>query len=134
MSGIEYFETKTSQCRGHVPGHEPKDCACKTEYRFRVRAANGEIVAQSEGYTTKQACREGATALGIAILAKPAVLELIIDGFLKSELEMLAMLERGIIDKGDLLAIREYLEGRRAAIKVMGPPQVLWTGETDDAG
>jgi uncharacterized protein YegP (UPF0339 family) len=28
------------------------------EYRWRLRAANGEIIAQSEGYTTKRACME----------------------------------------------------------------------------
>lgn len=29
------------------------------EYRFRLKAANGEIVAQGQGYTTKSACLNG---------------------------------------------------------------------------
>ncbi len=29
------------------------------EYRFRLKAANGEIILQSEGYTRKQNCQNG---------------------------------------------------------------------------
>lgn len=29
------------------------------EYRFRLRAGNGEIIANSEGYTSKNACEKG---------------------------------------------------------------------------
>ncbi|MBQ4100091.1 MAG: YegP family protein [Oscillospiraceae bacterium] len=29
------------------------------EYRFRLKAKNGEIIATSEGYTTKSACENG---------------------------------------------------------------------------
>ncbi len=29
------------------------------EYRFRLRAKNGEIIATSEGYSSKQACENG---------------------------------------------------------------------------
>jgi uncharacterized protein len=29
------------------------------EYRFRLKAKNGEIIAVSEGYTTKQNCKKG---------------------------------------------------------------------------
>jgi hypothetical protein len=29
-----------------------------SDYRFRIVAANGEIIAQSEGYTSKQAARD----------------------------------------------------------------------------
>ncbi len=29
------------------------------EFRFRLKAANGETIAQSEGYTTKSACKNG---------------------------------------------------------------------------
>ncbi|MGI6701719.1 MAG: YegP family protein [Christensenellales bacterium] len=29
------------------------------EFRFRLKATNGETIAQSEGYTTKQACKNG---------------------------------------------------------------------------
>jgi len=29
------------------------------EYRFRLRAPNGEIIAVSEGYTTKSSCKNG---------------------------------------------------------------------------
>ncbi|EKJ86032.1 DUF1508 domain-containing protein [Leptospira bourretii] len=29
------------------------------EFRFRLKAANGEIIASSEGYSSKQACESG---------------------------------------------------------------------------
>ncbi|MGJ4746333.1 YegP family protein [Leptospira sp. SA-E8] len=29
------------------------------EYRFRLKAANGEIIATGEGYSSKQACLKG---------------------------------------------------------------------------
>lgn len=29
------------------------------EFRFRLKAANGEIIASSEGYSSKQACENG---------------------------------------------------------------------------
>jgi len=29
------------------------------EFRFRLKATNGETIAISEGYTTKQACKNG---------------------------------------------------------------------------
>lgn len=32
-------------------------------YRFRLRSRNGEIVAQSEPYTTKEACLDGAESV-----------------------------------------------------------------------
>lgn len=35
----------------------------KGEYRFRLRAPNNEIIAQSEGYTTKQNCENGIIAI-----------------------------------------------------------------------
>lgn len=31
----------------------------KGEYRFRLKAANGEIIVSSEGYSSKQACENG---------------------------------------------------------------------------
>lgn len=31
----------------------------KGEYRFRLKAKNGEIIATSEGYTTKANCKNG---------------------------------------------------------------------------
>ncbi len=31
----------------------------KEEFRFRLKAPNGEIIATSEGYTTKAACLNG---------------------------------------------------------------------------
>lgn len=34
-----------------------KDTA--NEYRFRLRAPNGEIIAASEGYTAKSSCKNG---------------------------------------------------------------------------
>ncbi|MBM9547821.1 YegP family protein [Leptospira sp. 201903074] len=29
------------------------------EFRFRLKASNGEIIASSEGYSSKQACENG---------------------------------------------------------------------------
>ncbi|BDA78474.1 UPF0339 protein [Leptospira kobayashii] len=29
------------------------------EYRFRLKAANGEVIATGEGYSSKQACENG---------------------------------------------------------------------------
>lgn len=37
-------------------------------WHFRVRAANGEIVAQSEGYSSKQGAQKGLRALRRAVL------------------------------------------------------------------
>lgn len=31
----------------------------KNEFRFRLKAANGEIIATSEGYTAKSSCKNG---------------------------------------------------------------------------
>ncbi|EMY68115.1 YegP family protein [Leptospira vanthielii] len=33
------------------------------EFRFRLKAANGEIIASSEGYSSKQACENGITSV-----------------------------------------------------------------------
>lgn len=33
------------------------------EYRFRLKATNGEIIASGEGYTTMQSCRDGIEAV-----------------------------------------------------------------------
>ncbi|MGF7058640.1 YegP family protein [Brassicibacter mesophilus] len=33
------------------------------EYRFRLKAPNGQIIAVSEGYTTKTACKNGIEAV-----------------------------------------------------------------------
>ena len=35
----------------------------KEEYRFRLKAPNGEIIATSEGYTTKDNCKKGIEAV-----------------------------------------------------------------------
>lgn len=37
------------------------------QWRFRVRAGNGQIVAQSEGYTTKRGASKGVRALKRAV-------------------------------------------------------------------
>jgi hypothetical protein len=42
--------------------HEPKFEIFKDnrgQYRFRLKAGNGETIVQSEGYTTKQGCKNG---------------------------------------------------------------------------
>jgi uncharacterized protein YegP (UPF0339 family) len=33
------------------------------QYRFRLRAPNGEPILQSEGYTTKQSCKDTVNAI-----------------------------------------------------------------------
>lgn len=40
------------------------------EWRFRVKGSNGEIVAQSEGYTRKEDARRGAQTL-VEIVRRP---------------------------------------------------------------
>lgn len=35
----------------------------KKEFRFRVKARNGKIIAQSEGYKTKNSCENGIESL-----------------------------------------------------------------------
>ena len=35
----------------------------KGEYRFRLKASNGEIIAQSEGYTRKENAEKGVDAV-----------------------------------------------------------------------
>ncbi len=35
----------------------------KKEFRFRVKARNGKIIAQSEGYKTKKGCERGIDSL-----------------------------------------------------------------------
>ena len=34
------------------------------EYRFRLKASNGEIIAASQGYTSKQSCKNGIESVG----------------------------------------------------------------------
>lgn len=46
----------------------------KQEIRFRLKAPNGEIICQSEGYTTKQACQDT-----MAVLAMYAAKAKIVD-------------------------------------------------------
>ncbi|TGL85258.1 DUF1508 domain-containing protein [Leptospira congkakensis] len=33
------------------------------EFRFRLKAGNGEIIASSEGYSSKQACENGISSV-----------------------------------------------------------------------
>ena len=37
----------------------------KGEYRFRLRAKNGEIILRSEGYTSKQGCQTGIASVKV---------------------------------------------------------------------
>lgn len=55
MIGIEVFPIKTGT-------------TWPDKWYFRVRARNGEIVAQSEGYTTRAAAEKGIRALRRALL------------------------------------------------------------------
>jgi uncharacterized protein YegP (UPF0339 family) len=42
-----------------MPGHFEVFVDAKGKYRFRLKAANGEIIASSEGYNSKEACMAG---------------------------------------------------------------------------
>lgn len=61
MIGVEVYESPHFTHFGEV---DPP----ATDWRFRVRAVNGEIVAQSEAYTTKAAAEKGIRALRRALL------------------------------------------------------------------
>jgi len=45
------------------------------EYRFRLKAPNGEIIAVSEGYRTKKSCMNGIQSVKKNVL-KPRIVEL----------------------------------------------------------
>jgi len=45
------------------------------EYRFRLKASNGEIIAVSEGYKTKKSCMNGIQSVKKNVL-KPKIVEL----------------------------------------------------------
>lgn len=59
MIGVEVYES---------PHFTQEVGAPATDWRFRIRAANGEIVAASEAYTTKAAAEKGIRALRRALL------------------------------------------------------------------
>ncbi len=42
-----------------MPGHFEVYVDAKGKYRFRLKAANGEIIASGEGYNSKEACMDG---------------------------------------------------------------------------
>jgi len=55
----------------------------KGEYRFRLKAGNGEIIAESEGYKTKQGCMKG-----IVSVQKNAVkAKIIFDDYISGSVE-----------------------------------------------
>ena len=45
----------------------------RAEWRFRVKAKNGKIIAQGEGYTTKQHAMTGVDALVRCMTQEPIV-------------------------------------------------------------
>jgi hypothetical protein len=45
------------------------------EYRFRLKASNGEIIAVGEGYTSKKSCINGIKSIKKNVL-KPKIVEL----------------------------------------------------------
>lgn len=61
MIGVEVYESPHFT---HFGEADPP----ATDWRFRIRAANGEIVAASEAYTTKAAAEKGIRALRRALL------------------------------------------------------------------
>ena len=71
----------TGTLAGQVPARREAAMAARFEvfedaageYRWRLVAANGETVAQSEGYTREQGAVEGAEAARRAAAAAPAV-------------------------------------------------------------
>lgn len=42
-----------------------------SQWYFRLRAANGEIICASEGYTSKQMCKKGIEAVKLTALNAP---------------------------------------------------------------
>lgn len=64
MSGQAHFEV--FQGKRHPGSDEPGGPA---DWRWRLRAANGEIVAQSEGYTTQASAERGAGDAWVAALS-----------------------------------------------------------------
>lgn len=70
----------------------------KSEFRFRLKATNGEIIATGEGYPTLQACRKG-----IASIQKNAASAITINLAANEDLIRSA-------DKGDLQGIKRALQ------------------------
>lgn len=109
MIGIEVYENQIGQCRGHVGGVQTGPCYCRNEWRFRVRARNGEIVAASEGYATKAAAEKGVRALRRALLPGTRDAEALhtawVRGFMRSH-----DMERGYSgEPGDAPVIPDHL-------------------------
>ena len=69
-------ESVRKNCMAHVEdqtaeGFEKLSCPKyelyadkKGEFRFRLKAGNGEIIATSEGYTAKASCKNGVESVG----------------------------------------------------------------------
>jgi hypothetical protein len=75
MATVEVYE---SGYRPEMPeGMEPRE-----DWRWRLKAGNGEIVASGEGYTAERDARRGFSAVAVAVLE--LVTEDVKEGVLKS--------------------------------------------------
>lgn len=110
MTAVEVYETL--RFRGHG------DDGPATEWRFRVKAFNGEIVAQSEGYSSKAAAEKGVRALRRALIPGDRFPEKLKD-WLENERE--AMRQENV-KNADHLAVLAFLDSRLAEIGKRGNP------------
>ncbi len=62
VGGIEDLTEENAEKVKHPKFEVYQDKA--GEYRFRLKAANGEIIAVGEGYTTKANCKNGIASIG----------------------------------------------------------------------
>jgi hypothetical protein len=63
VSEVEFYNSHEGWERSHVDETPPPD-----DWRWRVRARNGEIVASGEGYTRKEDAVRGFKAAAMAML------------------------------------------------------------------
>lgn len=59
VAATDKVEDQTGDCRSLTNPKYEVYLDKAGEYRFRLRARNGKIVAASEGYTSRQACLDG---------------------------------------------------------------------------
>lgn len=79
MSGqahFEYYESRPPESESTPFDGEP-------EWRWRLRAANGEVVASGEGYASKGGVLEGIQAVAVAVLGAANGQD--IEGFVRGE-------------------------------------------------
>lgn len=78
-------------------------------WRFHVKGANGEIVAQSEAYTRRADAERGTEALARAVETEFQVSTQAVESFLENEIEALPRLTRNPVVRE---VLRTYLSER----------------------